>query len=104
MLLTTTPGIEGTRVTGYLGIIAGEAIVGASAMRDTFSGVRDIVGGRSGALEEEVRRARGLALADLDQAATAVGAHAVVGVTIVCSTVGEGLLMVTASGTAVTLE
>lgn len=101
LIVTTTDSIEGRQVVSYLGIVSGEAVVGASAMRDAFAGVRDIVGGRSGAFEEEVRRGRQLALEDLATAAGDLGANGVVGVRISSASVGEGLLMVTVTGTAV---
>ncbi|MBM4407877.1 MAG: heavy metal-binding domain-containing protein [Chloroflexi bacterium] len=105
MIITTTPSVEGRPVTAYLGIVTGEAILGANIVKDLFAGVRDIVGGRSGAYERELAKARDIALTELHQAATAAGADAVIGVDLDYETVGGSgsMLMVTASGTAVTL-
>ena len=105
MIITTTTSIEGRPVRDYLGIVTGEAILGANIFKDLFAGIRDIVGGRSGAYEEELRKARTIALEDLAAAASQLGADAVVGVDLDYETVGQGgsMLMVTASGTAVRL-
>ncbi len=103
--ITTTPTIEGRRIQRYLGIVTGEAILGANIFKDLFAGIRDIVGGRSAVYEEELRRARTIALTELRQAAAALGANAVVGVDLDYETVGKGtMLMVTVSGTAVVVE
>lgn len=106
MITTTTPSVEGQPIKAYLGIVTGEAILGANIFKDLFAGIRDIVGGRSGAYEEELRKARAIALEELSEAARQVGADAVVGVDIDYETVGQGgsMLMVTASGTAVRLS
>ena len=103
MIVSTTPTIEGRPVQEYLGVVAGEAILGANVFRDLFAGVRDIVGGRSGSYEEVLRRGRETALAELAEEARRAGANAVVGVDIDYETVGNAgsMLMVTASGTAV---
>jgi uncharacterized protein YbjQ (UPF0145 family) len=105
MLLTTTPSIEGRTISSYLGIVTGEAIVGANIFRDLFANIRDIVGGRSGAYEQELGRARQLALDELEAAARRVGADAVVGIDLDYEVLGSnnGMLMVSVSGTAVTL-
>ena len=105
MILSTTPSIEGRSVAQYLGIVTGEAILGANIFKDIFAGIRDIVGGRSGAYEEELGKARVIAMQDLTAAATALGADAVIGIDLDYETVGQGgsMLMVTASGTAVRL-
>ena len=105
MILTTTPSIENRAIGEYLGIVTGEAILGANIFKDLFAGIRDIVGGRSGAYEEELRKAREIALNELGAWATQLGADAVVGIDIDYETVGQGgsMLMVTASGTAVRL-
>ena len=104
MIQTTTPGVDGRTVTEYLGVVTGEAILGANIMRDLFAGIRDIVGGRAGAYEEELRKAREIAMEELAAEASARGADAVVGIDIDYETVGQGsMLMVTASGTAVRL-
>jgi uncharacterized protein YbjQ (UPF0145 family) len=103
--VTTTPSVEGRQISAYLGIVTGEAILGANIFKDLFAGIRDIVGGRSGAYEEELRKARTIALEELAIAAGQAGADAVVGVDLDYETVGQGgsMLMVTASGTAVKL-
>ncbi|GBD15834.1 hypothetical protein HRbin26_00728 [bacterium HR26] len=105
MIITTTNTIEGKPVQEYLGIVTGEAILGANLFRDLFAGIRDIVGGRSGAYEKELRRAREIALDEMRQAAEQLGANAIIGVDLDYETIemggGGGMLMVTACGTAV---
>jgi len=102
ILLTTSSQLEGYQITEYLDVVFGEAIVGANIFRDLLAAVRDIVGGRSGAYEAELRKAREIALGELEQAAAAMGADAVIAVDVDYETVGQGnMLMVTASGTAV---
>jgi len=105
MIQTTTPTIEGRTVSEYLGVVTGEAILGANIVRDLFAGVRDIVGGRSGAYEEELRNAREIALQEMEAEAAARGADAVIGIDLDYETVGGqgSMLMVSASGTAVRL-
>lgn len=104
MIQTTTPGVDGRTITEYLGVVTGEAILGANIVRDLFAGVRDIVGGRSAAYEEELRKARDIAIQEMTAEATARGADAVVGIDLDYETVGGGgMLMVSASGTAVRL-
>ena len=102
MIVSTTPTLEGHRITRYHGIVTGEAILGANIFKDIFAGIRDIVGGRSTAYEEELARARKTALAEMEAAAVALGATAVVGVDLDYEVINN-MLMVTASGTAVTL-
>ena len=106
MQMTTTPSIEGKRITRYCGVIAGEAILGANIFKDLFAGIRDIVGGRSATYERELRKARELALAEVAQNAAELGANAVVGIDLDYETVGGqgSMLMVTVSGTAVVVE
>jgi uncharacterized protein YbjQ (UPF0145 family) len=106
MIVTTTPGIEGKRIREYRGIVTGEAILGANIFRDLFAGVRDIVGGRSGSYERELRRARETAMAEMTASAQNVGANAVVGVDLDYEVLGQnnGMLMVSVSGTAVLVE
>jgi uncharacterized protein YbjQ (UPF0145 family) len=103
MILTTTPGIEGAQIKQYLGLVTGEAILGANIFKDFFAGIRDIVGGRSAAYEQELRRARDIAFAEISRAAEELGANAVVAIDIDYETVGPqgSMLMVSASGTAV---
>lgn len=104
MIQTTTPSVDGRAITEYLGVVTGEAILGANIVRDLFAGVRDIVGGRSGAYEEELRKAREIALQEMGSEASSRGADAIVGIDLDYETVGGGgMLMVTASGTAVKL-
>ena len=104
MIQTTTPTVDNRAITEYLGIVTGEAILGANIVRDLFAGVRDIVGGRSGAYEEELRKAREIALREMEAEAQSRGADAIVGVDLDYETVGQGsMLMVSASGTAVRL-
>ena len=104
MIITTTPSLEGRRITDYRGIVVGEAIMGANVVRDFFAGITDIVGGRSGAYESKLQDARETALQELSARAAALGADAVVGVDLDYEVVGDSMLMVSASGTAVTLE
>lgn len=103
MILTTTPSIEGKSIQRYLGIVNGEAILGANIFKDFFAGVRDIVGGRSDTYEKELAHAREIALAEIEQSAAEKGANAVVGIDLDYEVIGKGgsMLMVTASGTAV---
>lgn len=106
MLATTTPTIEGKRITKYYGIVTGEIIIGANLFRDFFASIRDIVGGRSGSYEEVLRQAKDTALREMQDQAALLGANAVVGVDLDYETVGDSgsMLMVTASGTAVRIE
>lgn len=105
MLIVTTPVIEGQVIRRYFGIVTGEAILGANIFKDFFAGIRDIVGGRSAAYEEELRKAKDLALAEMAAQARDLGANAIVGVDLDYETIqvgqGGGMLMVSASGTAV---
>ena len=103
MILSTTPTLEGRPIREYLGIVTGEAIVGANIFKDVFAAVRDIVGGRSGAYERELSKAREIALGELREAAEALGGDAVVGIDLDYEAVGSGgsMLMVSATGTAV---
>lgn len=105
MLMTTTTVVEGRTVSEYLGVVTGEVIVGANIFKDLFAGIRDIVGGRSGAYESTLRDARRTALAELADEAAAMGADGVVGIDIDYEVLGQGgsMLMVSVSGTAVKL-
>ncbi|MCV9879957.1 heavy metal-binding domain-containing protein [Brenneria izbisi] len=106
MQLSTTPSLEGFTITEYCGVVTGEAILGANIFRDFFAGIRDVVGGRSGAYEKELRKARLIAFKELQMQAEDLGANAVVGIDIDYETVGKdgSMLMVTVSGTAVKLQ
>jgi uncharacterized protein YbjQ (UPF0145 family) len=106
MQLTTTQSIEGKKITRYCGIVAGEAVLGANVFKDMFASIRDIVGGRSGTYEKELRKARQISLDELAEQAAELGANAVVGIDIDYEVLGEknGMLMVSASGTAVVVE
>ncbi len=106
MLVLTTPNIEGKRITEYLGIVTGEAILGANIFRDIFASIRDVVGGRSAAYEEELRKAKQIAIREMVEEATARGGQAVIAVDLDYETLGAngGMLMVSASGTAVRFE
>ena len=106
MTLTTTPTIEGKSIREYRGIVTGEAILGANIFKDFFAGIRDVVGGRSVAYEEELRKARELALQEMADAARQQGGNAVVGIDLDYEVVGTGgsMLMVSASGTAVSVD
>ena len=101
MVITTTPTVEGHPIEEYLGVVAGEAILGAHIGRDILASLTDIVGGRSAEYEEEVRKARTIALNEMSSEATHKGANAVVGVDIDYEVIRQGMLMVSASGTAV---
>ncbi|MBL8228566.1 MAG: heavy metal-binding domain-containing protein [Bryobacterales bacterium] len=107
MLITTTSTVEGRKVARYLGLVTGEAILGANLFKDLFAGIRDLVGGRSGAYEGELRKAREIAVAEMAQQAQSLGANAVIGVDLDFEEISPGqgtMLMVSASGTAVFLE
>ena len=105
MIVSTTPQIEGRPVAAYLGVVAGEAILGANIFRDVFAGIRDVVGGRSGSYEKVLREARESALSEATEAARKLGADAVVGIDFDYETLGANgsMLMVAVSGTAVRL-
>jgi uncharacterized protein YbjQ (UPF0145 family) len=106
MLMTTTPTVEGKTITQYLGVVVGEAILGANIFKDLFAGIRDIVGGRSAAYEKELAKARKIAFGELQERAKELGANAVVGIDLDYETVGQqgSMLMVSISGTAVVLK
>jgi uncharacterized protein YbjQ (UPF0145 family) len=103
MITTTTPSVEGKQIAEYLGIVTGEAIMGANVFQDLFAGIRDIVGGRSATYEKELSKARQIALEEMEAAAAQRGGNAVVGVDLDYEVLGanNGMLMVSASGTAV---
>ncbi len=108
MLVLTTPNIEGKRIARYIGLVTGEAILGANVFKDFFASIRDIVGGRSAAYEEELRRAKDLAVDEMIEQARARGANAVIGVDLDYETIGTSsggnMLMVSVSGTSVVVE
>jgi uncharacterized protein YbjQ (UPF0145 family) len=104
MIVSTTHDLQGRSISEYLGIVVGESIIATSLLRDIKAGLRDIVGGRSGAYEDKMREARDLAIKEMQDEAEQLGANAVVGVDIDYETVGNGMMMVSASGTAVKLN
>ena len=108
VLVTTTPTFEGRRIVAYKGLVGGDAILGANMFRDFFAGIRDILGGRSGAYEKVLRSAKNEAINDMTAQARELGANAVVGVDLDYETIqiqdGGSMLMVSACGTAVVLE
>ena len=106
MIVTTTPSVEGRRITEYKGVVFGEVIVGVNFVKDFVAGLSNFFGGRSGTYEEELINARQQALDEMEQRAAQLGADAVVGVDIDYEVLGadNGMLMVTASGTAVRLD
>ena len=105
MILTTTPAVEGRTITEYKGVVFGEVISGVNFIRDIAASIRNIVGGRSGSYEEELVKARNQAMDELANRAIEIGADAVVGIDVDYEVLGpdNGMLMVTASGTAVKL-
>lgn len=104
MIVTTTPSIEGRKITAYRGVVVGEAIMGANVVRDLFAGITDIIGGRSGAYEAKLGDARTTAMSELQDRAREAGGDAVVGVDLDYEVVGQSMLMVSVSGTAVSTE
>jgi len=106
MLVTTTNTLEGKKIVKYIGLVTGEAIVGANIFKDIFASIRDIVGGRSAAYENELRTAKDIAVQEMVEQAQSLGGNAVIGVDLDYETVGQGgsMLMVTACGTAVVIE
>jgi uncharacterized protein YbjQ (UPF0145 family) len=103
MIISTTSTLDGKPIRTYLGLVTGEAILGANIFRDLFAGIRDVVGGRAAAYEEELRKAKDIAVKEMIEHAQALGANAVVGVDLDYESMGQsgGMLMVSASGTAV---
>jgi uncharacterized protein YbjQ (UPF0145 family) len=106
MLITTTPNVDGKRITKYCGVVSGEAILGANVFRDMFAGIRDLVGGRSGSYERVLQSAREMAMEEMQDRAQKLGGNAVVGVDLDYEVLGKenGMLMVSISGTAVVAE
>ena len=106
MIVTTTNNIDGKKAVKYLGVVSGEAIIGANFVKDFFASVRDIVGGRAGSYEEGLREAKNIAMAEMQDYAARLGANAILGVDLDYETMGSAgsMLMVSASGTAVIVE
>jgi uncharacterized protein YbjQ (UPF0145 family) len=107
MLITTTAVLDGHTITTYHGLVTGEAILGANVFRDFFASIRDVIGGRSGSYEQSLRQAKEIALREMTEEAQRLGANAIVGVDLDYETIevgGGGMLMVSASGTAVTVR
>jgi len=108
MLVVTTPSVEGRSITEHLGLVSGEAILGANIFRDFFAGIRDIVGGRSASYEEELRKAKQIAIREMVEEARARGGNAVVAVDLDYESINVGktgsMLMVSASGSAVVIS
>ena len=106
MIVTTTPSVEGRRITEYKGVVFGEVIAGVNFVKDFVAGLSNFFGGRSGTYEEELINARQQALDEMEQRAAQLGADAMMGVDIDYEVLGadNGMLMVTASGTAVRLD
>ena len=105
MIHSTTPTLEGKTISQYLGVVTGEAILGANIVKDIFAGITDIIGGRSAAYEKELQKARVIAFEEMDEQANNLGANTIVGIDLDYETVGSGsMLMVTISGTAVVTE
>src|SRR3954467_13438821 len=104
MLVTTTPNIEGKKITKYIGLVNGEAIIGANIVKDFLSGIRDVVGGRSGAYEQALREAKAIAIREMMNEAQRLGANAVIGVDFDLETIGGTMLIVNANGTVVCCE
>ena len=105
MIITTTPTVEGKTISDYLGIVTGEAIMGANLFKDLFAGIRDMVGGRSATYERELQNARDIAITEMSERASRIGANAVIGVDLDYEVLGQsnGMLMVSVSGTVVRL-
>lgn len=108
MLISTTSHLEGKHVKQYLGLVSGDAILGANVFRDFFAGIRDILGGRSGSYEKVLRKAKQEAIEDMLDQARGLGGNAVIGVDLDYETIqvqdGGSMLMVSVSGTAVVVE
>ncbi len=106
MLITTTSNIEGKNINRYIGIVNGEAIIGANIVKDFFAGIRDVVGGRAGAYEQGLREAKSIALREMSEQAERLGANAIIGVDLDYEAIGPNgsMLMVSANGTAVVID
>ncbi len=104
MITTTTDGVDGRTIAGYLGVVSGDAVMGTNIFRDMFAGIRDLIGGRSGSYEKELGNAKLLAIEDMVAQARELGADAIVGVDLDYESIGsngKSMLMVSANGTAV---
>ncbi|WP_424961868.1 heavy metal-binding domain-containing protein [Ekhidna sp.] len=106
MLLTTTNNVEGKTISTYYGLVTGEAIIGANIFKDIFASITDVVGGRSGAYEKSLKDAKNIAVQEMIEAATVLGANAIIAIDLDYETMGKdgGMMMVSASGTAVKLD
>jgi len=104
MLISTTPSVEGRKIVKYLGLVSGEAIMGANVFKDLFASIRDIVGGRAAAYEKELRKAKEIAINEMVEEAKKLGANAILSVDLDYETIGQSMLMVSASGTGVVLQ
>lgn len=104
MLITTTATLQDRKIKKYIGVVTGEAILGANIFKDFFASIRDIVGGRSAAYEKELRKAKDIAMEEMQTEARRLGGNAIIGVDLDYETVGQSMLMVSASGTAVEIE
>jgi uncharacterized protein YbjQ (UPF0145 family) len=104
MIVTTTNTLDNKTITEYKGIVAGETIIGANAFKDFFAGIRDVIGGRSSSYEKVLRKAKNIAMEEMQAKAADLGANALVGVDLDYETIREGMLMVVSSGTAVVCE
>ncbi|MBD2846794.1 YbjQ family protein [Paenibacillus sp. IB182496] len=103
MIISTTPAIEGRPVQDYVGVVTGEAIMGANVVRDFFASITDVVGGRSGSYESKLKEARDIAINEMKDQAHRMGGNAIVGIDIDYEVIRDGMLMVAVSGTAVRL-
>jgi uncharacterized protein YbjQ (UPF0145 family) len=101
MIYTTTNILERYQITDYLGVVAGEAIMGANVFKDFSAGMRDIVGGRSASYEQQLSEAKGIAMQEVTEKAEALGANAIIGMDLDYETIRGSMLMVSVSGTAV---
>ena len=104
MIVTTTPNVEGRRITAYHGVVVGEAVMGSNFVRDWLASISDVIGGRSGAYEAKLGDAREVAFREMEERARQLGGNAVVGVDLDYEVVGDSMLMVSASGTAVSID
>lgn len=104
MIISTTSTLQNAEIEDYLGVVSGEAIMGANIVRDIFAGITDIIGGRSGAYEQKLGEGRQIAISEMTDQARRLGADAIIGVDLDFETVQQGMLMCVATGTAVKLK